>query len=174
MIKNVSKLIMLFLSIAFLLVNCSNYDLDKYDANIRYKGKRNTLERTSIRNGIARHAKKYLGVKYSYAGTSPKGFDCSGFTSYVLKKFDISLPRSSAAQAQSGRRVVLEKVRPGDLVFFSGNKKGKISHVALVFDNSKEGIKVIHSTTSRGVIIENISKSKYWRPKIKYAVNVID
>ena len=173
MIKNVPKLIMLFLPIAFLLTNCSNYALDKYDANVRYKGSTNKTK-ISVRNGITRQAKKYLGVKYVYAGTSPKGFDCSGFTSYVLKKFDVSLPRSSGAQAQSGRRVVLENVRPGDLVFFSGNKKGKISHVALVFDNTREGIKVIHSTTSRGVIIENISKSKYWQPKIKYAVNVID
>ncbi|MEL6845503.1 MAG: NlpC/P60 family protein, partial [Bacteroidota bacterium] len=64
-------------------------------------------------------------------------------------------------------------VKPGDLIFFSKNGRGKISHVALVVDHDREGISVAHSTTSRGVIVENISNSRYWKPKIKFARDVI-
>jgi cell wall-associated NlpC family hydrolase len=70
---------------------------------------------------IVRFARHYLGVRYLYGGTSPRGgFDCSGFTRFVYAHFGISLPHYSGAQYYRGRRVSRRGLRPGDLVFFDG------------------------------------------------------
>ncbi|MBD3108398.1 C40 family peptidase [Bacillus sp. AGMB 02131] len=68
-------------------------------------------------SAIIAEAKKYLGTPYVWGGSTPSGFDCSGFTSYVFKKAGISLPRTSRAQQNVGTQVSLSNVQPGDLVF---------------------------------------------------------
>jgi len=172
MVKNVLKLIMLLLPFSFLVVNCTSYQLEKYNPNQRYKSPDFSSKNVHLREEVTQHAKRFVGSPYKYAGTTPKGFDCSGFTSYVLKEY-VDIPRSSIAQAEAGDSVELNEVKPGDLIFFSKTGKGRISHVALVVGNNQEGIQVVHSTTSRGVIVENISTSRYWKPKIKYARDVL-
>jgi peptidoglycan DL-endopeptidase CwlO len=70
---------------------------------------------------VVAFARKYVGVRYSYGGTSPAtGFDCSGFTRFVYSHFGIDLPHYSVAQFAQGKRVSRAGLRPGDLVFFSG------------------------------------------------------
>ena len=64
----------------------------------------------------------------------------------------------------------IKHAKAGDLVFF--RKSGRVFHVALVVDNQKDGLKVIHST-NRGVVVDNITKSSYWKPKLSSAVDVI-
>lgn len=126
-----------------------------------------------FRKKVVDYGKKFVGTPYKYAGQSPKtGFDCSGFTSYVLKEYGVSASPASAIQAKEGRSVSLEKVMPGDLIFF-GESKSKISHVGLVIKRGPEGITCVHSTTSRGVIVENVTQSSYWKPKILFARDVI-
>lgn len=127
---------------------------------------------SAMRMSVVDYAKTLVGSPYKYAGTSPSGFDCSGFTSYVLKEFRVKASNSSAAQAKEGKSVSLEKVKPGDLVFFSDN--GRINHVAMVVKRDKNGdLTCVHSTTSRGVIVENVSKSTYWKPRIMFARDLI-
>jgi cell wall-associated NlpC family hydrolase len=76
---------------------------------------------------IVSFARRFVGVRYVYGGTSPRtGFDCSGFTRFVYAHFGISLPHYSVAQFDLGRRVSRAGLRPGDLVFFSG-----LGHVGL-------------------------------------------
>ena len=120
------------------------------------------------RTTLVQEAQKYIGSKYKYGGTSPKGFDCSGFVSYVYKKVDINLPRSSSVQAQKGTKITQGAAKAGDLLFFKIDKKGKTSHVAMVVSNDENGMEIIHSTTSRGVMQENIGNSKYWQEKLLY------
>lgn len=128
---------------------------------------------TPFRKKVTDYGKKLVGTHYKYAGQSPKtGFDCSGFTSYVLKENGVTVSPASAIQATEGRAVPLDKVMPGDLIFFGESKK-KISHVGLVVKRGPEGITCVHSTTSRGVIVENVSQSSYWKPKILFARDVI-
>lgn len=127
----------------------------------------------ALRMDIVQQAAQHIGSRYKYTGTSPStGFDCSGFTSYVLGQFEIALPHQSGAQAKVGQAIPVAKVMPGDLVYFT--RGNRIFHVALVESNSEDGVVVIHSTTSRGVIRENITRSDYWRPKIAGARTVID
>lgn len=121
----------------------------------------------SLRRNIADYARKYEGTRYLYAGKSPQtGFDCSGFTSYVMKKYGIELSPSSRDQARQGRPKPVQEARPGDLVFFRRSPAEPVFHVALVVANDRSGIHVIHSTTSRGVVSDNIMESAYWKPKI--------
>lgn len=126
-----------------------------------------------LRGNLTKESRKHIGTKYKYAGKVPStGFDCSGFTSYVYKQYDKQLSSSSSAQSKQGKKIPLKNVKPGDLVFFSRNGK-TIMHVALVISNTSEGVNVIHSTSSKGVIIQNISKSNYWKPKILFARDVL-
>jgi len=129
-------------------------------------------EMMQLREQVTGWAQTFKGLRYLYAGRSPKtGFDCSGFTRYVLNEFNINVSSSSSMQSRQGKRISLTDVLPGDLVFFGG--KGYIQHVAMVVENTAEGIICVHSTCSRGIIVENISTSRYWKPRILYARDVI-
>ena len=128
---------------------------------------------TPFRQKVVDYGKQFVGTPYHYAGQTPKsGFDCSGFTSYVLKENGVLASPASAVQATEGRYVALANVLPGDLVFF-GEAKDKISHVGMVTKRGPEGITCVHSTTSRGVIVENVSQSTYWKTKILFARDLI-
>jgi cell wall-associated NlpC family hydrolase len=74
-------------------------------------------------------AKRYLGVPYVYGGTSPNGFDCSGFVQYVYRQLGISLPRTTGAQYGAVRHVSRSQAQAGDIVFFFSG--GGVSHVGI-------------------------------------------
>jgi len=166
MVKNDFKLNLLFLGLAFIMTACS-----VNERSVVQKKSPNTGNSSSIRKNIERFAKQQVGVKYKYGGKSPKGFDCSGFTQYVFKEFNVEVSPSSALQAKQGKRVNLKWAKKGDLLFFG--KGGKVSHVALILNNKRDGIEVIHSTSSRGVIVENVSKSSYWKKRMLFARSIL-
>lgn len=126
-----------------------------------------------LRLDIVDYAKTFLGTDYLYAGRNPReGFDCSGFTYFVMDKFDISLPPSSRAQEGQGRKIAVSRVQPGDLIFYRRSAGTAVFHVSLVVAREADGIYVIHST-SRGVVMDNITTSSYWAPKISTARDVV-
>lgn len=140
---------------------------------VAYTAVFDSLNASDFRLSIINEAKKYLGLKYIWGGTTPKGFDCSGFTSYVLAQKGVGVARSSRYQARQGSAIDLSNTKTGDLVFFSKyGKGGRVTHVAMVVDNKKDGVYIIHSTR-RGIVVDNLSESKYWNPKILYAKDVI-
>ncbi|MFH5821479.1 C40 family peptidase [Georgenia sp. AZ-5] len=72
-------------------------------------------------SAVVDFARQFIGTPYVYGGTTPEGFDCSGFTQYVYAQFGVSLPRTSGAQASAGVRVSAAEARPGDLVAWPGH-----------------------------------------------------
>jgi cell wall-associated NlpC family hydrolase len=115
-----------------------------------------------IKQQILNVAAESLGSPYRGGGTTPAGFDCSGFVTYTLNQFDISLPRNSAEMAQIGKRILKKDAKAGDLIFFKTNGS-YISHVGIVTENKEGVIKFIHSSTSRGVVYSSTSESYYAR-----------
>lgn len=100
-------------------------------------------------------AQQYIGCKYVYGGTSPKGFDCSGFTSYVYKAHGVNLSRTAAGQYSNGVAVSRSDLQPGDLVMFG---KSGINHVAIYAG----GGKIVHAAnSSRGVTTDTINSGYY-------------
>lgn len=116
---------------------------------------------------IIQFAKKFLGTPYHYAGSTPSGFDCSGFIYYVMGNFGMRLSRSSPGIAEFGKTVKLSELQPGDLMFFKGRNTGSsgVGHVAMVVEVKEGVIKFIHSSTSRGVIIDTFNNSGYYVPR---------
>lgn len=66
-------------------------------------------------------AKRGIGVRYVFGGSSPSGWDCSGFTSWVYRQHGIHLPHSAGAQARMGKRISRSEARPGDLAYYPGH-----------------------------------------------------
>jgi cell wall-associated NlpC family hydrolase len=116
------------------------------------------------RVAIVEFAKKYIGTPYVWAGNEPTGFDCSGFTSYVMKNFKKELPRRAVDQYNSSRQLKEKNVMMGDLVFFD-NGSG-ISHVGMIISEKGKPLVMIHASSSKGVVITEIEKSDYWLKRL--------
>lgn len=106
---------------------------------------------------IVQEAKKHLGVPYVWGGSTPSGFDCSGFVQYVLKQCGISVPRTTELQAQVGSYINKTELRPGDLVFLQNTYRTGISHVGIYIGSDQ----MIHASSSKGVTISNLTASYY-------------
>ncbi|MHA0858278.1 C40 family peptidase [Paenibacillus sp. CMAA1364] len=101
--------------------------------------------------------KPTIGTAYKSAGVSTSGFDCSGFTMYIFDKLGIDLPRQSSSQFATGTSVSRSDLREGDLVFFSLNGRGTVSHVGIYVGDDK----FAHASSSKGVIINSLSQAYY-------------
>lgn len=114
--------------------------------------KSNTTASASA-SSVVSYAKQFLGCKYVYGGTSPSGFDCSGFTQYVYKHFGVNLNRTAAAQYSNGKSV--KNLQAGDLVMFG---KSGINHVGIYIG----GNTFIHAANpSKGVRTDSMSTGYY-------------
>lgn len=106
---------------------------------------------------IIEEAKKYQGLHYVWGGTSPSGFDCSGFVYYLYGKNDISLPRVSFSQFKTGTGISRDQLEPGDLVFFNTDGTGA-SHVGIYIGDGS----FIHSSSgAKKVTISTLSDGFY-------------
>ena len=112
----------------------------------------------SLGQNIVATAKKYLGTPYRSGGSSPKGFDCSGFTYYIFQQYGISIPRCSADQGSVGTTISKSDLQIGDLVIFQNTYKAGPSHAGIYVGNGN----FIHSSSSGGsVMISNLTSGYY-------------
>lgn len=121
---------------------------------------------------------KYLGKKYVYGGNGPNGFDCSGFTSYILKTYygeylklkGINLPRTASAQATVGTSVSKGNLQKGDLVFFDtvGRIGDNIGHVGIYIGNGK----IVHASSSRARIVTDNLSDNYYSTRFMKAIRL--
>jgi cell wall-associated NlpC family hydrolase len=105
-------------------------------------------------------AKYFKGGKYVWGGTTPEGFDCSGYVQYLYKKHNINLPRTAWQQSKQGQVVERNELQKGDLLFFLTDKKRgiPITHVGIYIGNGK----FIHAASKdKGIIISPLTHGKY-------------
>lgn len=124
---------------------------------------------------IIAFAKKYMGRPYRSGAKGPKAFDCSGFTSFVYRNFDISLSPSSSAQSTQGEKISRSDIQPGDLLFFKGRGNRSIGHVGIAVDVEESGnVKFIHAATSSGIRIDNLNDAGYYQKRYVGARRVLN
>ena len=143
--------------------------------------KRTSTGSNSKQTEIVNYAKKFLGVPYVYGGASKSGFDCSGFTMYVYKKFGISMRHGAQAQAKLGTAVnankksassLKENLQPGDLVFFLDYETmDEIGHCGIYIGDGK----FIHASSGSGhcVKINSLLPGEYYNTRYCAARRVI-
>jgi cell wall-associated NlpC family hydrolase len=105
-------------------------------------------------------AKYFKGGKYVWGGTTPEGFDCSGYVQYLYKKHNIDLPRTAWQQSKQGQVVERNELQKGDLLFFLTDKKRgiPITHVGIYIGNGK----FIHAASKdKGIIISPLTHGNY-------------
>ncbi len=144
-------------------------NLEWLDSTKPGKGKKAELK---ARIGITGFAKKFVGKKYKYGALGPHQFDCSGYTSFIFQHYGINLGRSSKEQAKKGKVKRINQLKKADLVFF-GTKR-KVQHVGIVVETGKGKLMVAHCSSSKGVIIENVLASSYWKGRILFGKDVIN
>ena len=105
---------------------------------------------------LAAYAKTFVGYPYVYGGSSPDGFDCSGFTQYCARQMGYTIQRTATAQLSNGTKVSRENLKPGDLVFFGYGSTA--SHVGIYIGDGK----FVHAQNSNtGVVITSLSQTYY-------------
>lgn len=109
---------------------------------------------------VLRTGDQYVGVPYVWGGTTPRGFDCSGFTKYVYAKQGVALPRTSREQVRAGRALPPDfaALRPGDLMMFAEPGEA-ISHVAIY---AGDGIILHASSAVGGVGYTDLNRGGDW------------
>lgn len=120
--------------------------------------------RTSRIETVIQTARTYTGTPYRYGGMNRTGMDCSGLLVVSFQAAGIAIPRTSREQSKFGKKVGMEELRPGDLVFFAAKKRRrKVSHAGLVTEvRGNRSVKFIHSSTSLGVV-ESEFYTDYYR-----------
>ncbi|MCQ4035793.1 C40 family peptidase [Kaistella montana] len=144
------------------------------EATLRNEEIAKTVKFTKKIDDLLAEAQTYLGTPYRFGGMTRRGIDCSAF---VLSVFGaatgVNLPRVAASQAQEGEKIEKDQLQKGDLVFFSHQGGGRISHVGIVEEVSADGeVRFIHAATSKGVMISSLNDS-YWGPKFRFAKRII-
>lgn len=136
------------------------------------------LKSTTLARKMVDYASSFLGTRYRLGASGPKAFDCSGFTSYVFRNFGITLNRSSSMQYTQGRKINIDNLEPGDLLFFSSARSGRgnVGHVAIVAEVDKDNgtCKFIHASVKKGVTYQTFPDGGYYERNFIGAKRMLD
>lgn len=146
-----------------------NFDTEReIDVFMDMVGLEDITDQLTFENGKAHEiielAYSFIGKPYRRGAKGPKAFDCSGFTSYVFKQFDLKLAASSRSQFLQGEAVSNDNIRPGDLLFFSRRKAGKqVGHVGIVVEVDQSGnATFIHAARHGGIRLDSYPDGGYY------------
>ena len=128
-----------------------------------------TSSSTSAGQAIVTESKKYLGVPYVWAGTSPSGFDCSGFVYYVYKQCGYSITRTATAQNTDGYYVSRSDLQPGDIVIFYNSAMTAIGHSGIYIGDGQ----FIHASSGSGAVVISSLSSTYYNTHYYSARRVV-
>ncbi|MGZ6550893.1 MAG: C40 family peptidase [Tumebacillaceae bacterium] len=118
------------------------------------------ISRAIVKQRIINDTYRYRGIHYVWGGKTPAGFDCSGFVYYMFRKHGVWVPyRTSNTLFHTGYYISRSRLRQGDLVFFSVNRPGVVSHVGFYMGNNT----FISATSSKGIAVYSMS-NPYWAP----------
>ena len=148
------KKILLFILFSILFVSCKS-------GSSTVNKKETKRETKYVVNNLIKNANDNIGIRYKAAGTTKNGFDCSGLVFATFESENIKLPRTSYEQSKIGRLIKFDDAKKGDLIFFKTNHGKQVNHVGLITEISREEIKFIHSSTSKGVIISSTKETYY-------------
>lgn len=112
----------------------------------------------AVSSGVLSLAARYIGVPYVYGGSTPRGFDCSGYVQYVYRQVGIKLPRTADQQMRAGRRISRSQARPGDLVAFVSG--GTAHHIGIY-----AGGNMMYDSPHTGA---SVSKRKIWSATVVF------
>ena len=172
-INKKTKLLILT-SLYFLAIQNNSYSQAYFISEEKHHS--NTIKKeslqveTTVLDSIIELGLKFLNKPYRYKGPNNITMDCSGYLTYIFGENSFSLPHSSASMAQLTNKIDKSDLKTGDLAFFTGRnaKSKRVGHVGLIVDVSENCIQMMHSC-SRGIIIEDISKSDYYKNRlVKY------
>lgn len=167
------RLLILSLSI-FLLYSCSSSRSSissgktgvSLKSTVKLKGKVpkkniNTRDVSAIK--VMSFAQSLKGIKYKYGSADKsKGFDCSGYITYVFNHFDIAVPRISRDFTNAGKEVSSLDSKPGDIILFTGSNpnSGEVGHMGLITENKRGVIRFIHAASGNnvGVIVSGMER----------------
>ncbi|MDR2041807.1 MAG: CapA family protein [Tannerella sp.] len=131
---------------------------------------------TSLTQNIIDFSKQFIGHSYRRGSKGPTTFDCSGFTSFVFRKFGYQLSSSCVTQVQQGTQLVKEELKTGDLIFFKGRNmtSSRVGHVGIVVSNDEKGNVVFIHACRRGVKMEELNKSPYYKPRYVTGLRILE
>ncbi len=130
---------------------------------------------TTNPDSVIAFAKTLIGVPYLYASIDPaKGFDCSGFITYVFNHFNITVPRSSADFTNYGETITIEEAKPGDLILFTGTDSTirVVGHMGIVEKVEEGKLYFIHSTSGKGKGVVITPFEKYYQSRFIKVIRV--
>jgi len=152
-------------------ISQSTYQLKGIQPGTFYEPAQSNKERNKRIEKVIAKARSLIGTPHKDGGVSSLGIDCSGLTLVSMQAIGMEIPRRAADQSQIGMPTTLEKLAPGDLVFFSDPKIGKgITHVGIVTSEGEGNVPVfIHTSSSLGVVETKLSE-KYWQKTFHSAI----
>jgi len=156
----------ILLPLIILFLTACSQKVNHYPKHPDYTIKKPKVIYTPSKKNLDKMVKKLQGTPYVWAEEGPDRFDCSGFTYYLYGSMGINIPRVAREQAKNGKRITINELQYGDLIFFATSKKSrrKITHVGMYLG---DGWFTHASTTKKEVIYSNLYTSPYYKKRLR-------
>ncbi len=160
------KILTTLLPLGLLFFTACSQKIDHHPKHPNYAIKKPKVIYTPSKKNLDKMVKKLQGTPYVWAEEGPNKFDCSGFTYYLYGSMGIEIPRVAREQAKRGKRIGINELQYGDLIFFATSKKNrrKITHVGMYLG---DGWFTHASTVKNEVIYSNLYTSPYYKKRLR-------